>query len=82
MYKVLLKKVKEPLDIRGKELIKGEYVYEDRDGKYFVYTIGEEKEYDRILVLKNSIVELYPDAQVIALRNGEPVNLKDSYNFV
>ena len=30
----------------------GEFVYEGRDGKYYLYTVGEEKNYDRILVTK------------------------------
>ncbi len=77
VYKVLLDKTTEPLDIKGKELVPGDYVYEDRDGKYFVYTIGEEENYDQILVLKNSIVEFFPDAQIVALKNGEPVKIKD-----
>ncbi len=80
VFKVLLDKTKSPLDIRGKELVKGEYVYEDRDGKYFVYTIGEEKDYEEILVLKNSIIELFPDAQILALKNGLPVKLNKVLN--
>ncbi|MCW3785445.1 MlaD family protein [Plebeiibacterium sediminum] len=78
VFKVLIEKSKSPLDLRGKEIIDGEYVYEGRDGKYYLYTVGEEKDYDRILVLKDSIVEFYPDAQVIALRNGVPIKLKDA----
>ncbi len=77
VYKVMLDKSKSPLAIRGKEVLEGEYVYEDRDGKYFIYTIGEEKDYNRILVLKDSIVDLFPEAQVIAFRGGIPVKLKE-----
>ncbi len=77
VYKVLLDKTTEPLDIKGKELISGYSVYEDRDGKSFVYTIGESGDYDQIKMLKNSIVEFFPEAQIVALKNGKPVKIVD-----
>lgn len=70
IYKILLDKTKEPNDLRGKELLDGQFVQEDRDGKYYLYTFGEEKEYERILVLKDSIVDLFPQAQVVAMKGG------------
>ncbi|TLX76595.1 MCE family protein [Labilibacter sediminis] len=78
VYKVMIAKSKSPLDLRGKELLKGQYVIEDRDGKYFIYTVGEEREYERISVLYGLLVDEYPEAEIIALENGEPVKVKSS----
>jgi phospholipid/cholesterol/gamma-HCH transport system substrate-binding protein len=75
VYKVLLDKTKEPNDLRGRELLEGEFVQEDRDGRYYLYTLGEEKEYEQILVLKDSIVDLFPHAQVVAMKGGELVSV-------
>ncbi len=75
VYKVLLKKSKYPLELRGQQISDNQTIQELRDGKYYLYAIGEEKEYSRILELKNSIVELYPDAEVVVF-NGEKYSKK------
>ncbi|MCW3807687.1 MlaD family protein [Plebeiibacterium marinum] len=77
VYKVLLKKTKEPLDLRGKELLDGECIGEDRDGKYFVYTLGEDSDFSKIQVLKNKVIDQYPEARVIAFEGGKVKVVKD-----
>ncbi|SMO41417.1 phospholipid/cholesterol/gamma-HCH transport system substrate-binding protein [Saccharicrinis carchari] len=70
-YRVLLQKSLSPLDyLRGNELIKGEFVKEERDGKYYLYTLGEAQTYEEISVLKGQITERYPDAE-IAIFTGD-----------
>lgn len=76
VYKVLLGKSKSPLDLRGKQLMDDQYVFEDREGKYFIYTIGEEQEYDSILVIYNEIVAKYPDAEIVAVEKGRLKKIK------
>jgi phospholipid/cholesterol/gamma-HCH transport system substrate-binding protein len=66
VYRVLLKKTKEPLSIRGEEVFEGYRIYEDRDGKFYLYTLGEDLNFDRISALKDKVLELYPEAYVIA----------------
>ncbi len=78
VYKVEIKRSKRALDLRGKELFKDLFVVEDRDGKYYVYTIGEDRDYQKILQLKNAVIEMYPDAEVIALEDGNPVSVKST----
>ncbi len=65
VYTVLLKKSKEPLDLRGKLVLDSCEIKERRYGKFYQYTIGEDDVYDRIFDLKEQIVKLYPDAEVI-----------------
>jgi len=75
VYKVLLTKSKEPLKLRD-EKIKDKYqVFEDRDGKYFIYTVGNEDNYKSISVLFSEINELYPKAEIIVLKGGKQVSL-------
>ncbi len=78
VYKVEIKRSKRALDLRGKELFKDLFVVEDRDGKYYVYTIGEARDYQKMVQLKNAVVEMYPDAEVIALEDGNPVSVKST----
>jgi phospholipid/cholesterol/gamma-HCH transport system substrate-binding protein len=75
VYKVLLVKSKEPLELRGKEVFEGYFIYEDRDEKYYLYTLGEDINFENISVLKDKVVEMYPEAHVIAYKVGGPVKV-------
>ncbi|WP_075590008.1 MlaD family protein [Labilibacter marinus] len=68
VYAVLLTKEKYPLDIRNKEIRKGLFVDEIRDGKYYLYTVGQEEDYSSILELKGRIVDLYPEAEILEIK--------------
>ncbi len=70
LYRVLLQKSKKPLDLRGKELLSDVIVQEERDGKYYLYTIGCEEKYERISELKNRIVDQYPKAEIVVLKGS------------
>ncbi|GAF03181.1 MlaD family protein [Saccharicrinis fermentans] len=73
VYKLLLKKSKAPLDLRGVELGEDKYVREERSGKFYLYTIGEEQRKEALLGLKNDISDRYPDAQIVTFRGGKMV---------
>ncbi len=78
VYRVLIEKSKDFLSIRGKEIIKGYKVREDQLGKYYIYTVGEETNYDKIKDLWLEVKGLYPDAKIIALKNGKEVSVKEN----
>ncbi len=75
VFKVQLRQSKTPLDIRGKQIIDGYHIYEDQYGKYYVYTIGEDKNLSLIEDLKDHVQADFPDAHIIALQNGRPIKL-------
>ncbi len=78
VYRVLLEKSKDFLSLRGKEVLKGYKVKEDQLGKYYIYTIGEDTDYDKIKDLWMEVKGVYPDAKIIALKNGKEVSVKEN----
>ncbi len=63
-YRLVLQKSSFPLDLRGTEIVEGEFVKEVRDGKYYLYTLGEEETYEVISVLQDQIKDRFPDAEI------------------
>ena len=70
VFKVLLRKSKYPLDLRDRVVLDSLRVNEERDRKYYLYTLGEEEDYNKILELKKRVVDLYPEAEVVEISNG------------
>ncbi len=64
-YRLVLQKSYSPLDLRGTELVEGEFIKEVRDGEYFLYTLGEEETYEGISVLQNQIKDRFPKAEIV-----------------
>ncbi len=75
VFKVQLRRSKEPLNLRGKEIVPEYHVFEDQYGKYYIYTIGEDKDVSVIENLKDQVQSDFPDAHIIALQNGRPIKL-------
>ncbi|MGQ1787264.1 MlaD family protein [Saccharicrinis sp. GN24d3] len=73
VYKVLLKRSKVPLDLRGTEVVDNVYVKEERDRKYYLYTIGEENEKEAVSVLKANLIDRFPDAEIVMFRGNRLV---------
>ena len=64
-YRLILQKSLSPLDLRGTELTEGEFIKEVRDGKYYLYTLGEEETYEGISVLQDQIKDRFPEAEIV-----------------
>ncbi len=80
IYKVLIEKSKDVLSLRDKEVMEGYKVKEDQLGKYYIYTVGEETDYEKIKDVWLKLLELYPDSKIIALENGKEVSVKANDN--
>lgn len=64
-YRLVLQKSSFPLELRGTELVEGEFIKEVRDGKYYLYTLGEEETYEGISVLQDQIKDRFPEAEIV-----------------
>lgn len=64
-YRILLQESQSPLDLRGTEVTQGGFVKEVRDGKYYLYTLGEEETYEPISVLQSQIKDRFPEAEIV-----------------
>jgi phospholipid/cholesterol/gamma-HCH transport system substrate-binding protein len=76
VFQVLLVESSTPLDIAGKELEAGLKIYEDYNGKKYLYTVGEARSYDEMKVLKDKLVAEYPEATVIAFEDGNAIRVR------
>jgi N-acetylmuramoyl-L-alanine amidase len=54
------------------------FVEEFKSGKWFKYAIGKENSYKNIISLCSEVKKVYPDAFVIAIKNGEIIPLKEA----
>ncbi len=64
------------LEIKNQMVNNTYRIFEDYDGKSYLYTIGETSSYREILKIKDQVAQEFPEARVIALENGKPVKLK------
>ena len=70
VYQVLLFESKTPVKLDSFE-VAGKYrIFEDYNGKRFIYTIGQSRKYDSIKKVLDEALKTYPDSKVIALENG------------
>lgn len=76
VYKVKIKESKKPLALKNQMVMDQYRVFEDIDGKNYIYTVGRTSSFADITKIKNHVLNLYPDAKVIAFRNGVPVKVK------
>ena len=76
VYKVKVAESKTPLDnLKNKRILNDMNVFEDYDGKKYIYTVGETHSYNSALKLADRLYETYPEAKIIALQNGKPIKL-------
>jgi N-acetylmuramoyl-L-alanine amidase len=54
------------------------FAKEIKNGKWYKYAIGESSSYEEILKYSKEVRKDFPDAFVIAVKNGEIVNLKQA----
>lgn len=49
-----------------------------REGKLYKYTYGEETDFKKIEKLRKSISKKFPEAYVIAFKNGEKISVREA----
>ncbi len=76
VFKVKVAQSTSPLDIRNNLVLDEERVFEDFDGKNYIYTVGETSSYSEILKLKDRLIPLFPSATIISLKDGKPIRIK------
>jgi len=70
VFQVELFESKTPVKLDSFE-VAGKYrIFEDFNGKRFVYTIGQSREYDSIKNVLNEALKNYPESKIIAYENG------------
>lgn len=75
VYKVQVAESDKPLDLKN-QMVKDEYrIFEDTDGQKYTYTIGNSSSYPDIKGLRDDILPLFPQADVVAFRDGKPIRL-------
>ncbi|NPA36867.1 MAG: MCE family protein [Chlorobi bacterium] len=75
VFQVKLFESKSPVKLEKYDVADKYRIFEDFDGKKFIYTIGQSRDYKTIQqVLKEASAE-YPDCKIIALENGRPISL-------
>ncbi|ASB47650.1 MlaD family protein [Alkalitalea saponilacus] len=75
VFKVKVASSKEPLDIRNAIVLDDIPVFEDTDGRNYIYTVGETRSFEKAEILRLKLVDQFPKAEVIALRDGKPIRL-------
>lgn len=76
VYKVQIKESEKPLDLKNQKVKNEHRIFEHTTGKKYIYSIGESSSYTDICALRDQVREEYPEARVIALRNGHPMKLQ------
>ncbi|PWD99977.1 MlaD family protein [Marinilabilia rubra] len=75
VYKVKIAESKEPLTIRN-QMVKDQFrIFEDSDGEKYIYTVGATSSYGKIEKILKEVIGVYPDASIIALKNGKPIKV-------
>ncbi len=70
IFQVELFESKTPVKLDSFE-VAGKYrIFEDFNGKRFVYTVGQSREYDSIKKVLNDALASYPESKIIAYENG------------
>lgn len=76
VFKVKVAESKTPLDIKNRVVLYDMPVFEDTDGRRFIYTVGETSSYSEALKWLNQLTDKFPSAEIYAMEKGEPVRLK------
>lgn len=78
IFKVKVAQSNTPLEIRNTIVLDDKVVFEDYNGKNYVYTVGETRSYPEILKLNDRLLPVFPEASIIALKDGKPIRLKSA----
>ena len=75
-FKVKVAQSNKPLEIRNTLVLEDKPVYEDFDGKNYIYTVGETRSYTDALKLYDRLQPIFPAATVISLQEGKLIRLE------
>lgn len=78
VFKVKIAQSEIPLDIRNSLVLDNQPVFEDYDGKYYIYAVGETHSYSDALKLTDRLRPLFPSAIIVSLKNGKSIRLKSA----
>lgn len=78
VFKVRIAQSETPLEIKNSLVLDDKYVFEDFNGDYYIYTVGETTSYTEALKLCDTLQSIYPSATVISYKDGKIVRLKNA----
>ncbi len=78
VFKIKVAQSPVPLDIRNSIVLDDLPVYEDYDGNYYIYTVGETNSYSGALKLNDRLLSVFPGAVIVAYKDGKPIHLKSA----
>ena len=83
VFKVKIMESYTPLyDLKNKTVLDDKNIFEDYNGKNYVYTVGETHSYNEALNMMDRLYKQYPSATIIALQNGKPIKLSKAVKKV
>lgn len=75
VFQVKLFEAKSPVRLDSAE-VAGKYrIFEDFDGKRFIYTVGQSRDYDSMKLVFDEAKVSYPQSEIIALENGRLISV-------
>lgn len=77
-FRVQIKSSIKRIDLSSRELKGIENVNELYTGSRYKYSVGNETDFDKARILQNEIREIFPDAFVIAVKNGETIPVHEA----
>jgi phospholipid/cholesterol/gamma-HCH transport system substrate-binding protein len=80
VYKVKVAESKEPLFLKNQRVNDKYRIFEDSNGKKYIYTIGTTSSYTEIKTIRDEIIHEYPNAAIIAFQEGRPVKVVKALN--
>ncbi len=75
-FYIELDRTKQSLQLNSEGLQSGYKINEDFDGKEYIYTIAHTQNYEVLAPLLADVKEKWPNAKIVALKNGEPIRLE------
>jgi phospholipid/cholesterol/gamma-HCH transport system substrate-binding protein len=82
-FKVKITESDTPIyEVKNKIVLNDKTVFEDNDGKKYIYTVGETHSYNEALNKLDKLYLDYPSSSIIALENGTPIKLSKAIKKV
>jgi phospholipid/cholesterol/gamma-HCH transport system substrate-binding protein len=75
VFQVKLFESKTPVKLESYEVANKYRIFEDYNGRKFIYTIGQSKTYDDIKKVLEEAGSAYPNSEIIALDNGRLISV-------
>jgi len=75
VFQVKLFESKNPVKLDSIEVAGNYRIFEDFDGKKFIYTAGQSKNYNSIKLVFDTIKVSYPQSEIIALEDGRLISV-------